>query len=80
MSQPRLEPDRESTMTTPPGIPRWVKVFGIITLALILLVGIMMFASGGEHGPGRHVPSASVTESGDTSGHVPPIEHGTQQP
>ena len=44
--------------------PRWVKVFGIIALALILLIGIMLL-SGGEHGPGRHMP---------------PTEHSTQQP
>ena len=35
--------------------PRWVKVFGVVMIALILLVGIMML--GGGHGPGAHVPS-----------------------
>lgn len=35
--------------------PRWVKVFGIIALILVLLVGIMMLSSG--HGPGAHMPS-----------------------
>jgi hypothetical protein len=35
------------------GPPRWVKVFGIITLALIVLVLIVLLA-GGNHGPGRH--------------------------
>jgi len=80
MLQTEANPDRESTIGRPPSTPRWVKVSGIIVIVLILLVGIMMFASGGEHGPSRHVPSASVTESGDTSGHIPPTEHGTQQP
>ena len=41
-----------------PGIPRWVKVFGIIVIVLVLLVGIIMVTGiGGQHGPGRHIPS-----------------------
>lgn len=35
--------------------PRWVKVFGIIVIVLILLVGIMMLVGG--HGPGAHTRS-----------------------
>lgn len=35
--------------------PLWVKVFGTVVIALILLVGIMMLVGG--HGPGRHMPS-----------------------
>jgi len=35
------------------GPPRWVKVSGIIALALIVLVLIVLLA-GGNHGPGRH--------------------------
>ena len=64
----------EEDMLPYPGTPRWVKVFGIIALVLALLVGIMLLA-GGEHGPGRHIPPASVTED-----HTPPIEHGVQPP
>jgi hypothetical protein len=63
-------PGRELT----PGIPLWVKVFGIVAFVLVLLVIIMMFASGGSHGPGRHIPS------GDAGSHIPPIAHGVQQP
>jgi hypothetical protein len=57
-----------------PGTPLWVKVFGIIALVLVLLVIIMMFASGGSHGPGRHMPS------GGAGGHTPPIAYGVQRP
>ena len=39
-----------------PGTPRWVKVFGVITLVLVLLVVTLMVASSGNHGPGRHLP------------------------
>ncbi len=38
-------PDRESTT----GTPRWVKVFGIIALVVVLLFVILMF--GGGHDP-----------------------------
>ena len=49
-----------------PGAPRWVKVFGIIALILILLVvALMATGLGGGHGPGRHLPSG-------TGGHIPP--------
>ena len=64
-------------MADPPpySTPRWVKVFGIIVLVLVLLVVIVMFTGvGGDHGPGRHIPS------GDPDGYTPPIEHGVQQP
>ncbi len=47
-----------------PGTPRWVKVFGIIVIFVVLLVVAMMFIVGGEHGPGRHAPS------GDAGGQV----------
>ncbi len=33
--------------------PLWVKVFGIVIIVLILLVGIMMLVGG--HGPGAHI-------------------------
>jgi hypothetical protein len=36
--------------------PRWVKVTGLITLALVVLVLIVLLA-GGNHGPGRHQSS-----------------------
>jgi hypothetical protein len=71
MSQTHVEPDRGSNT----GTPRWAKVFGIVALVLVLLVVIIMFTGvGGEHGPGRHIPS------GGAGGHTPPIAHGVQQP
>lgn len=47
--------------------PSWVKVFGFITLALILLFVITLFMAG--HGPGRHLPS------GAPGSHIPPVGH-----
>ena len=36
------------------GTPRWVKVFGAISLVVVLLVVILLFTGGGGHGPSRH--------------------------
>ena len=60
------------------GMPRWVKVFLIIGLVLVLLfVGGKVTGVGGDHGPGRHggggdTPSSVVEQDG---GHRPPVEH-----
>ncbi len=60
----------EPSPSAHPGLPRWVKVSGIIAIALILLVIVIMLVSGGEHGPGRHQP-------GDTPrDHTPPVQYG----
>lgn len=68
--------NRESSSDTSyyPGTPRWVKVFGIVVLVLVLMAVIIMATGvGGEHGPGRHV------SSGSAAGHAPPAA-GVQQP
>lgn len=64
-----------STTTTPsyPGTPRWVKVSAIVVLVLALLLVIVMFAGGGNHGPGRHMPS------GGAGGYRSPIAHVVHQ-
>ncbi len=56
----------------PPGAPRWVKVFGIVVAVVALLFVLLLFAGGGSHGPGRHLPSGA---GGDTS----PAAYGLQQ-
>jgi hypothetical protein len=38
-----------------PGVPRWVKVFAIVALIVVLLVVLHMVTGVGEHGPGRHL-------------------------
>ncbi len=43
-------PDNESST----GMPRWVKVFGIIALVVVLLVVVVLLTRGTDHGPGRH--------------------------
>lgn len=46
----------------PPGMPRWVKIFGLIVLLVIAVLILVMVLVGGEHGPGLHALS------GDSSG------------
>lgn len=45
-----------------PGLPRWLKVFGIVAAVLVLLiVTILLLGVGGGHGPGRHgLPAVSM--------------------
>lgn len=68
-----MGPDGGSTT----GTPRWVKVFGIIALVLVVLVGILLVTGGGPggHGPGRHTggqgPASSTTESGAVGAQTP---------
>ena len=52
-----LGPDREPTA----GTPRWVIVFGVIALVVILLFAVLLIIGGG-HSPRRH------TWSGDPGG------------
>ena len=51
-------PERDGSAERGPtaGPPRWVKVSGIIALALVLLLLVVLLA-GGNHGPGRHQSS-----------------------
>ncbi len=52
MADPSRYPDTE-----PHATPRWVKVFGIIALIVVLLFVVMLVAPG-SHGPGRHMRGA----------------------
>jgi hypothetical protein len=45
-------PDRAS----PPGIPRWLKVSGIVVIVLVVLVIGISFIAGVQHGPGQFGP------------------------
>lgn len=53
--------------------PRWVKIFAVFAITLILLFVILTVVSGGGgHSPERH------TSPSDTGGHTSPINHGGQ--
>jgi hypothetical protein len=38
----------------PPGMPRWVKVLGLVLLAVLLAGVLAMLVGDGDHGPCRH--------------------------
>jgi hypothetical protein len=53
-------PEKESQPKQAPPTPRWVKVFGIIALIILLLAAIIIATDlGGEHGPGQHNPTGA---------------------
>lgn len=44
-----------------PGTPLWVKVFGAISLAVIVaFVVLLLIGGGGGHGPARHIPPSGT--------------------
>jgi hypothetical protein len=43
------------------GTPRWVKVFGVITVLLIVLF-VVLLVSGVRHGPSRHTAPFSIAD------------------
>jgi hypothetical protein len=65
-----MDYERESTR----GIPRWVKVAGIVAAVLVLLVvAMMLIGSGGGHTPLRHGGGTGKTPPvGATGSHAPP--------
>ena len=70
-------PDRSSTYST----PRWVKVFGIMFIILIVLFIILHFMGlgfGGLHGP---MPSGGMGKTwfADLASYTVTIEHAVQE-
>lgn len=62
---------------SPTGMPRWVKVFLVIGLALVLLFVVAKLAGmGGEHGPGRHGGPDAPSVVDQDGGHRSPVDHG----
>jgi hypothetical protein len=48
-------------------VPRWVKVFAVVMVALALVVLLIVLLSGGSHGPGRHVSLGAAGSSATVS-------------
>ena len=44
------------------GVPRWVKVFLLVSSAIVVLGVVMMLLVGGGHGPGRHQSGPATSD------------------
>jgi hypothetical protein len=73
------DPSRSYDTRDARGIPRWVKVVGLVVIVAVLVMLILMLVGGGEHGPGRHnpgrhqpSPGAEPSASSVWQGHTPP--------
>jgi hypothetical protein len=75
IEQPETNQELDTANLRPyPGTPRWVKVFGIVTLVVIVLLGIVLLSGG--HGPGRHMQPGG--DSAAQTPHARVTEHGGQ--
>lgn len=60
-----------------PPMPRWVKILGLVLLAVALAAILAMLVSGGQHGPRRHgALSASITGTACTMTMTPALPSG----
>jgi hypothetical protein len=64
--QPAPDADRGSSMDGPPGLPRWVKISGIVVAILVAALFVAMLL-GVNHGPGRHNFGAPSVGDGSPS-------------
>ena len=63
MTDPEPRPgnaDNSQEQSSTIGRPRWVKVFVMVALALVVLAVVAMLIVGGNHGPGRHQSTVGV--------------------
>jgi hypothetical protein len=58
-SNARDEAVSEAGRRSTEGTPRWVKVFGIVALVVVVLFVVLLIA-GGPHNPGRHLGTGLV--------------------
>ena len=70
---PDLAPAAGPGRGFPPPAPRWVKVFGMVGLVLVLLL-LFGLLTGRHHGPGRHFPGRDAP-SGGPGPHTQPGDH-----
>jgi hypothetical protein len=81
-----VDPPRHPNSGEDAGMPRWVKVLGIVVAVVVLLVVAVMLIGGGGHRPRRHgvgndAPPPTVAQDaslGGTggAGHTGPPEGG----
>jgi hypothetical protein len=69
------DPARQGDAPARPGVPRWVKVLGIVAATLLLVMLIVMAATGGQHGPGRHQSSLGQAGAATLAANPRPASH-----
>jgi hypothetical protein len=75
MADKNREPDAGAVTGSDTGTPRWVKVFGVIALVVIVLFVVVLLLRGGEHGPGRHSPGGGSDEPAVHTGPPAGVTH-----
>lgn len=65
--------DRAARKPAEDRMPRWVKVFGLALLVVLVSLLVLQLMTGGQHGPARHaspaaVPAAPLAGGGPTGG------------
>jgi hypothetical protein len=74
MTDPRRDAGtgQDGAPGTPPRMPRWVKVAGIVVGVLLVVFIVLQLAGvGGQHGPGRHTLGGSASPA-RVVGHASP--------
>lgn len=62
---PNLERQSGAGPSSPPGMPRWVKIAAITVGVLIVLFLVLQLTGiAGEHGPGRHMSGTAPQSAG----------------
>lgn len=70
MAGPSPDTGDAATPDRSDGMPRWVKVFGIIGIVVALLIVIVLLVGDGSHGPGRHLPGGDASRVETPQRHV----------
>ena len=56
----------------PPGMPRWVKITGLVVGVLILVIVLVTLTGlAGDHGPARHLSGTGSESATLVSGRLP---------
>jgi plastocyanin len=71
--------DTRSTEDPPSGLPQWVKVSAIIGIIVVMVVVIVTFVGGVEHGPGMHGPVGDNEDDDTTFADAPAVAITTDE-
>jgi len=58
----------------PPGVPRWLKVSGIVVAVVVVVALIVSLVTGTEHGPGIHESWVVVLVGRKSEGDTLPLQ------